>query len=181
MMLYANLEILINEFRGVVTQSMESEEGTLSIVITAECRYTLTRIIACENSCPMWTSIHSIGDGELFFNIMIQEEHIEKLTNSLVTALKSNEDIRENFNEIDGFEDLDLASQEKYQKYIKYLRTCFINGHEELSSKQLIDFDRYCCDCESELYTKADQIRTILEFDCPERIREIFEEIRCSH
>jgi hypothetical protein len=75
------------------------------------------------------------------------------------------------------------TSQKKIDIYTKYLRKMLIeDGYKRvyvnsLSNDQILSKFRTCCDCDEEVITEGQQLRTILEFDSPERIQEVIKEM----
>lgn len=172
---------LLNKYRGVFCSNIDiDKENTWIISFSVDCKLSLGILVMELHELDAVCNIFSIDPTQIECLIFIKEEMIEVFIELLMENLVSYQDIREGMHKISNYDKLDQKSRFKYMKYVKYLRSRFKDGAEEASAEDLLNSRRFCGQCGKELYSKEDEIRTILEFNDPEKVCEVLDEIICE-
>lgn len=171
----------LEKFRGVVVDEVSSKDKTLFIEFSCECRESLMAVISSEDICPIFFTVHSY-ENICYTGILENDDqdYSDDLNESLLFNLEHLPDLDEKLEEINNYDLLDEDGRNKYLKYVKYLRSRYINGFSELTAMELLNTQRFCCDCGEALYSKQDEVQIVLEFNDPEEIYERLSEIECS-
>lgn len=161
------LKDLFAQVRGM--ELVKIHEGAeITVDFYALCKNPLKWFLFHTNETPISVFAGCFELMNIVYSAIVPWDHVDCLFSALEETLKLPHHC-EDFESIPNFETLDKRSKQKYIKYVKFLRHDFLDGWSHLSADEVLEEDRHC-GCGSELFTKAEEFRTILEFNRPQKV-----------
>lgn len=166
----------LNYLRGIFVRDFFKEDNTWTISFESSCQQSLKSIIESLEVCVMTSCINNY----LTYEIMFEEDEVDDVCDRIESMFFVEPEIREELRRIEQYNSLNKECKRKYRDYVKFIR--FINGGmENLEAREVLLAARTCDYCEEEIYSKENEMRTILEFDCPVKAYQILNEIPCGN
>lgn len=144
------------------------EDLSMDINYQCYCPQMLEILLECSTTISIFNSMW-FDRGKITYTLTMKHSYAKEFLSYIEDLCREDHHCGEFFEDIHVFKKLNNKAKTKYINYIKFLRSISPEGCFDMPALMLLNSERlggrYL---EEEYYTRADEVRAILEFNKPE-------------